>query len=128
MIIDIKKIYGETAKLSLLAEYETAAIKLAAGHKMVTLTGAGPVWLYLRLSRALEASDRTLLYDSPVTGIVHIWGEEPTLCKSCGKPYEPEDIFRELFGEPAPARNDLLCLECEEKLLAAHVDESYEGE
>jgi hypothetical protein len=75
--IDIKDIYGETAKLSLLPEYEAAVQKLAGNGQDVTLTGAGPVWLYLRLAHALHGKCRSLNYDSPVTGIVAIFDHNP---------------------------------------------------
>ncbi|SPE58794.1 conserved hypothetical protein [Verrucomicrobia bacterium] len=43
----------------------------------VTLTGNGPVWLYLRLAHALHGRARKLLYDSPVTGPVEIFNHDP---------------------------------------------------
>jgi hypothetical protein len=77
MIIDIKGIYGETAKLTSLPEYEAAAIKLAGNGQDVTLTGAGPVWLYLRLAHTLHGKCKSLSYDSPVTGPVVIFNHNP---------------------------------------------------
>lgn len=75
--IDIKGIYGETAKLDLLPEYEAKAVELAGSGHDVTLTGAGPVWLYLRLAHALHGKCRSLNYDSPVTGPVVIFDHNP---------------------------------------------------
>lgn len=77
MIIDIKEIYGETAKLALLLEYEAKAIALAGEGADITLTGAGPVWLYLRLAHVLHGKCRSLAYDSPVTGAVVIFDHNP---------------------------------------------------
>ncbi len=77
MIIDIKEIYGETAKLASLPEYEAKAVELAGKGSDVTLTGAGPVWLYLRLAHALHGKCRSLRYDSPVTGSVLIFDHNP---------------------------------------------------
>lgn len=76
-IIDIKAIYGETAKLTLLPEYEAKAVVLAGSGADVTLTGAGPVWLYLRLAHALHGKCRSLRYDSPVTGEVVVFDHNP---------------------------------------------------
>ena len=75
--IDIKEIYGETAKLALLPEYEAKAVEMAGSGADVTLTGAGPVWLYLRLAHALHGKCRSLAYDSPVTGPVVIFDHNP---------------------------------------------------
>ena len=77
IVIDIKEIYGETAKLALLPEYEAAAVTLAGNGNEVTLTGAGPVWLYLRLAHCLHGKVRKLCYDSPVTGEVVIFDHSP---------------------------------------------------
>ncbi len=77
--IDISALYAEsgTAKLSLLAEYEAAVIRLAGDGGDVTLTGAGPVWLYLRLAHALHGKVRNLRYRCPVTGDVVIFDHNP---------------------------------------------------
>ncbi len=75
--IDIKAVYGEVAKLSLLKEYEESVLLMAGNGNDVTITGAGPVWLYLRLSHALHGKCRSLSYDSPVTGPVVIFDHNP---------------------------------------------------
>lgn len=75
--IDIKEIYGETAKLAKLTEYEAKVLELAGLGADVVLTGAGPVWLYLRLAHALHGKCRTLAYDSPVTGRIIIFDHSP---------------------------------------------------
>jgi CRISPR-associated Csx3 family protein len=77
MIIDVKSIYGEQAKLNLLPEYESLVVELAGQGNDVVLTGAGPVWLYLRLAHALHGKCKSLSYDSPVTGIVVIFDHNP---------------------------------------------------
>jgi CRISPR-associated protein (Cas_csx3) len=43
----------------------------------VTLTGPGPVWLYLRLAHRLHGIARSLRYDSPVTGPVVVFDHNP---------------------------------------------------
>ena len=75
--IDIKTIYGVTAKLVDLPEYEAKAVDLAGSGNDVILTGAGPVWLYLRLAHTLHGKCRSLRYDSPVTGPVLIFDHNP---------------------------------------------------
>ena len=79
IIIDVSALYAEsgTAKLSLLAEYEAAVIRLAGDGGEVTLTGPGPVWLYLRLAHVLHGKVRSLRYNSPVTGDVIIFDHNP---------------------------------------------------
>ncbi len=77
VVIDLKLIYGETAKLSLLSEYVEKAVQLAGKGNEVTLTGAAPVWLYLKIAHALHGKARKLVYRSPVTGDVVIFDHDP---------------------------------------------------
>lgn len=75
--IDLKEIYGETAKLTLLAEYEDKAVNIAGNGNDITLTGPAPVWLYLRIAHVLHGKCKSLCYDSPVTGAVTIFNHNP---------------------------------------------------
>lgn len=77
--IDISALYADTgtAKLSKLPEYEAQALRQAGSGNVVKLTGAGPVWLYLRLAHALHGKALRLLYDSPATGEVIIFDHDP---------------------------------------------------
>lgn len=79
--IDIEAIYGKaegkTALLAELPRYEADAINRAGNGNDVSLTGAGPVWLYLRLAHALHGKVRKLSYSSPVTGDVVIYDHSP---------------------------------------------------
>lgn len=79
--IDIETVYGKAeGKTALLAElpcYEADTIARAGSGNDITLTGAGPVWLYLRLAHALHGKARRLSYDSPVTGPVVIYDHNP---------------------------------------------------
>jgi len=75
--IDVKSIYGETAKLADLPSYEERAAQLAGEGNEVVLTGPGPVWLYLRVAHALHGKCVTLKYDSPATGEVVIFDHNP---------------------------------------------------
>jgi len=75
--IDLKELYGETAKLARLDEYVQKALELAGEGQEVTLTGAAPVWLYLKIAHALHGKARKLIYSSPVTGEVIIFDHDP---------------------------------------------------
>lgn len=75
--VDLKSLYGETAKLSLLSEYLAEALDLAGEGNEVILTGAGPVWLYLKIAHALHGKAKKLVYRSPVTGDVVIFDHDP---------------------------------------------------
>ena len=77
VVIDLKDLYGDTAKLSLLPEYLDQALRLAGEGEEVVLTGAAPVWLYLKVAHALHGKARRLLYRSPVTGDVVIFDHDP---------------------------------------------------
>ncbi len=75
--IDVKELYGETAKLDSLQEYLAKALELAGEGNDVTLTGPGPVLLYLSLAHALHGKVRRLSYESPATGSVLIFDHNP---------------------------------------------------
>lgn len=77
--IDIEALYAgnDTAKLAQLDNYERQARELAGNGNDVTLTGQGPIWLYLRIAHALHGKVRSLYYDSPVTGAVVIYDHNP---------------------------------------------------
>lgn len=77
--IDISQLYAATgqAKLADLPAYEARVVDLAPPGGDVTLTGPGPVWLYLRLAHRLHGIARTLHYDSPVTGPVVVFDHNP---------------------------------------------------
>lgn len=75
--LDIKTLYSETAKLAELPAYLDAA-RAAAGHgNAITLTGPGPVWLYLAVAHALHGTALSLTYDSPASGPVLIFDHNP---------------------------------------------------
>jgi len=76
-IIDLKAIYGETAKLAELPQYIARVLDQAGEGGRVILTGAAPVWLYLKAAHALHGKVRQLFYRSPVTGDVPIFDHNP---------------------------------------------------
>lgn len=77
--INIETLYEKTftAKLSELNTYIQTARELAGEGNDVVLTGAGPVWLYLKIAHSLHGKVRRLIYRSPVTGDVVIFDHSP---------------------------------------------------
>jgi CRISPR-associated protein (Cas_csx3) len=77
IVVDLKTLYGETAKLSLLPQYLEQALAAAGEGQEVVLTGPAPVWLYLTIAHALHGKAKRLIYRSPVTGDVVIFDHDP---------------------------------------------------
>ncbi|MBA5248286.1 MAG: hypothetical protein FE834_01930 [Gammaproteobacteria bacterium] len=75
--INLNELYTNTAKLSELNHYEQQVLTLAGNGNEITLTGAAPVWLYLRLAHALHGKAIKLNYNSPVTGLVIVFDHNP---------------------------------------------------
>lgn len=77
--VDLSILYEntDTAKLSELDAYVQKAQEMAGEGHEVVLTGAGPVWLYLKVTHALHGKARKLIYRSPVTGDVVIFDHSP---------------------------------------------------
>lgn len=77
--IDLATLYipTKTAKLAQLDDYVARALDLAGEGNDVVLTGAGPIWLYLKVAHALHGKVRRLVYHSPVTGDVTIFDHSP---------------------------------------------------
>jgi len=77
VVIDVRSLYGETALLRYLPAYVVQCVALAGEGNEVMLTGAGPVWLYLKIAHALHGKAQRLIYRSPVTGDVPIFDHDP---------------------------------------------------
>ena len=77
IIIDLSQLFTEKAKLSELDTYMQKAKELAGEGKDVVLTGAAPVWMYLKIAHALHGTAKNLTYRSPVTGDVLIFDHSP---------------------------------------------------
>lgn len=79
MTLDLSALYAATgtAKLADLPSYEAGVKSTVPPGADVTLTGPGPVWLYLRLAHTLHGIARSLRYDSPVTGPVVVFDHNP---------------------------------------------------
>lgn len=76
-VIDLKAIYGETAKLAELPRYLEEVLAQAGDGRRVVLTGQAPVWLYLKVAHALHGKARTLVYTSPASGDVVVFDHNP---------------------------------------------------
>jgi hypothetical protein len=77
IILEINLLFTSTAKLSELDAYIQKAKELAGEGNEVVLTGAAPVWLYLKVAHALHGKAKKLIYRSPVTGDVIIFDHSP---------------------------------------------------
>lgn len=77
VVIDLSNFFTDNAKLSELDNYIKKAKSLAGDGNEVVLTGAAPVWLYLKIAHALHGKARKLIYDSPVTENVIIFNHSP---------------------------------------------------
>lgn len=75
--INVSSLFMKNAKLRDLDSYIAKALSLAGEGNDVVLTGAGPVWLYLKIAHALHGKARKLIYRSPVTGDVVIFDHSP---------------------------------------------------
>lgn len=77
VLIDLSQFFNNNAKLSKMDKYIQKAKTLAGDGNEVILTGAAPVWLYLKIAHALHGKARKLVYRSPVTGNVVIFDHSP---------------------------------------------------
>lgn len=77
LTIDLSTFFTGTAKLSDLDLYIQKAKELAGEGNEVVLTGAAPVWLYLKIAHALHGKAKKLVYRSPVTNDVVIFDHNP---------------------------------------------------
>lgn len=77
VIIDLSTFFDSTAKLSEIDQYVKKAKEMAGDGNEVVLTGAAPVWLYLKIAHALHGKAKRLIYRSPVTKDVLIFDHSP---------------------------------------------------
>lgn len=77
VVIELNRLFVEQAKLADLDQYLARAREIAGEGAEVVLTGAAPVWLYLKISHVLHGKVRRLVYRSPVTGDVVIYDHDP---------------------------------------------------
>lgn len=77
VVVNLETLYENTAKISNLDYYIQKAKEIAGEGNIVTLTGAAPVWLYLKIAHSLHGKARKLLYRSPVTGDLVIFDHSP---------------------------------------------------
>ncbi|MBI5326730.1 MAG: hypothetical protein HZB80_00300 [Deltaproteobacteria bacterium] len=77
VVIDLSHLFNGNAKLAEVDTYIQKAKSLAGEGNNIILTGAAPVWLYLKIAHALHGKARKLIYRSPVTGDVVIFDHSP---------------------------------------------------
>ncbi len=66
--IDLSCLFSNNlAKLVETDSYIEKAKELAGEGKEIILTGAAPVWLYLKIAHSLHGKAKKLIYHSPVT-------------------------------------------------------------
>jgi hypothetical protein len=77
IVIDLSLFFTNNAKLAELDSYIQKAKSQAGDGNEVILTGAAPVWLYLKIAHALHGKAKKLIYNSPVTGKIVIFDHSP---------------------------------------------------
>ncbi|MDR4497185.1 MAG: CRISPR-associated protein Csx3 [Candidatus Scalindua sp.] len=75
--INLNSLFDDQAKIDQLPEYMSRCIEFAGDGNDIVLTGAAPVWLYLKIAHSLHGKARKLTYRSPVTGDVEIFNHNP---------------------------------------------------
>lgn len=74
--VELNRLFEGTAKLAELDDYILKAREIAGEGNEVVITGAAPVWLYLKVAHALHGKVKKLFYRSPVTGDVLIFDHD----------------------------------------------------
>ena len=75
--IDLSELFDENAKISELRGYISKILEQAGEGNEIIITGAAPVWLYLKAVHAIHGKARKLIYRSPVTGDITIFDHSP---------------------------------------------------
>jgi hypothetical protein len=75
--IDLSELFNEKAKISELRGYISKILEQAGEGNEIIITGAAPVWLYLKAAHAIHGKARKLIYRSPVTGDITIFDHSP---------------------------------------------------
>jgi hypothetical protein len=65
VVINLKDLFGEKAKLADLDAYKERAKEVAGSGNEVVLTGQAPIWMYLSIAHALHGRAKKLIYRSP---------------------------------------------------------------
>lgn len=60
--INLEDFYNERAELKYLDTYIQKARDIAGEGNEVVLTGAAPIWMYLKIAHALHGKARRLIY------------------------------------------------------------------
>ncbi len=75
--INLSSLFDDQAKTNHLPRYLSKCVEFAGEGNDIVLTGAAPVWLYLKIAHALHGKARILTYRSPVTGDLEIFNHNP---------------------------------------------------
>ncbi|HOP06583.1 MAG TPA: CRISPR-associated protein Csx3 [candidate division Zixibacteria bacterium] len=75
--INVEELYVGLAKLDQLEDYIRRVLDQAGEGNEVTITGKGPIWLYLRLAHALHGKALRLIYQAPNAENVLIFDHNP---------------------------------------------------
>jgi len=75
--INLSDLHQGQARINLSQEYLAKASEIAGVGREVILTGAAPVWMYLKIAHSLHGKVTTLKYDSPSTGEILIFDHNP---------------------------------------------------
>lgn len=75
--IDLSTFFEKNAKITELEQYIQKTLEIAGEGNEIILTGAAPVWLYLKIAHALHGKAKKLIYKSPVIKELEIFDHSP---------------------------------------------------
>ena len=77
--LDVSTLYADTgqAKFEHLESYLRSALDGVSPGDDVLLTGAGPIWLYLKIAHALHGRARILTYEDGMGNRIEIFNHDP---------------------------------------------------
>ena len=77
IVIEVDQLFDDVAKLSKLDFYIKKCLQFAGEGNEVIVTGAAPVWLYLKIAHALHGKAKKLIYKSPIIDELIIFDHDP---------------------------------------------------
>lgn len=77
IIINLQDMHEGQAKLYKMEEYLSKSQELAGYGNEVTLTGAAPVWMYLKIALSLQGKALRVYYEAPNCGSILIFDHYP---------------------------------------------------
>lgn len=73
LTINLTSLFRGSAKIKYLESYTDQAITQAGTNNDIILTGAAPIWLYLKVAVALQPVVRSISYKSSLSETVIIY-------------------------------------------------------